>query len=213
MVAVPTLWATVGQVRRRRGVRVAEVETTSPPALQWAEDDPTILGLGNQVLLPLKEGPRELYDEALGQAIELSELKAAIDSMAQNKALGLDGLPVEFYSAFVTTLGPRLVDMYEAARSVGTVPLPSREALIVPLLKPRKPPAKVTSYQPLSMLSVDYKILTTRLLPHMHRLIHADQARFIPGRCTAINIRQLFSLLEDSTYNKTEAVIFAVNFE
>ncbi|KAJ1138039.1 hypothetical protein NDU88_004430 [Pleurodeles waltl] len=44
-------------------------------------------------------------------------------------------------------------------------------------------------------------------------LVHWDQAVFIPGWTTALNIHRLFLLLNSNTYDGNRAVIFAVDFE
>lgn len=47
----------------------------------------------------------------------------------------------------------------------------------------------------------------------MPSLVHADQAGFIPGRNTAINIRRLLAVMGSEGYDKREAAVFAVDIE
>ncbi|KAJ1122782.1 hypothetical protein NDU88_001266, partial [Pleurodeles waltl] len=99
----------------------------------------------------------------------------------------------------------------------GLLPETTREAIIVPLLKPGKDPTGMGAYRPLSMLNLDYKILSkalaTRLLPLMPSFIHPDQAGFIPGRNTAGNIRRLFSVMNGITSSTESPGILAVDIE
>ncbi|KAJ1188644.1 hypothetical protein NDU88_005403 [Pleurodeles waltl] len=49
----------------------------------------------------------------LGAAISLFEVQEAMHALAAGKSLGPDGLPSQFYKAYVTHLAPRLLTLYE----------------------------------------------------------------------------------------------------
>lgn len=123
--------------------------------------------------------------------------------MARNKTLGTDGLSIKFYLTYIDLLAPKLVQLYNAAKRIGKLPVSTRKAVIIPLLKIGKQAWDKTAYRPLSMLSLDYKILSnilaTRLLPHMTTLVHEDQSGCIPTRNTALNVRRLMRVLEADT--------------
>ena len=155
--------------------------------------------------------------EELGAEITIGEVRAALKVLARGKVPGTDGLPAEFFAAYRDLLAPKLVELYQYARETGFLPASSREALVIPLHKAGKPAHDPKAYRPLSMLNVDYKILSrilaTRLMPHMNKLIHKDQTGFIPRRNTAINIRRLIAIMESDYYNKSEALVMAVDIE
>lgn len=54
----------------------------------------------------------------------------------------------------------------------------------------KKDPSEISSYQPITLLNSDYKLLTKtlaiQLMSHIETLIHRDQAGFIPG-CAIFN--------------------------
>ena len=137
--------------------------------------------------------------------------------MIRRKTPGTDGLPVEFYATYINLLAPKLVALYGAAREARILPVSTREALVVPILKPGKDAKDPTAYRPLSMLNMDYKILSrilaTRLLPFMPKLIHPDQTGFIPGRSTAVNIRRLLMQMDSDNYNAETTAVLAVDIK
>ena len=155
--------------------------------------------------------------EELGADITLQEIQGAIASLAKGKVPGTDGLPAEFFATYSDLLAPKLVDLYKNAQELGRLPVSTREALVVPLHKPGRPESDHTAYRPLSMLNIDYKILSrilaTRLLPYMPRLIHRDQTGFIPSRNTAINIRRLLAIMDSRRWDGSGAVVMAIDLE
>lgn len=118
---------------------------------------------------------------------------------------------------FAPELVPRLVALYAEVWEGGILPGTTREAVVIPLLKPDKPPTECAAYQPLLILNFDFtilsRILASRLLPQMATLVHRDQAGFIPGRNTAQNIRRLFAILDWGVLEGREGAIFSIDIE
>lgn len=87
-----------------------------------------------------------------------------------------------------------------------------REALIISLLKPGKPPAPCDSYRPLPLINCDAKILAkviaNRLSLLMEKLVLPDQSRFIPRRSTTHNLCTLFSILHNVDPDLALAAVF-----
>ena len=136
----------------------------------------------------------------IGRPMTEPELRAALKHMARGKVAGIDGLPAEFYVTFSDLLLPRLVELYGSAWKNDGLPPSLTTALMVALPKKDRDRTDPASFQPLSMLSTDYKLLSgvlaARLLPHVSKIIHHDQSGFIPRRNTAANIRRLMSVME-----------------
>ena len=76
-----------------------------------------------------------------------------------------DGLSVQFYKEYTTLLAPRLQAMYEEVLEAGVLHPSLREALVVTIVKPNKPPQNCDSYQQLSMINVENKILARCIGP------------------------------------------------
>lgn len=138
------------------------------------------------------------HREYLSQPSAEEEFRAAINSLPNNKAPGLDGLPREFYKMYKDILIPHLAAMFEEAYENGVLPSSLREALLIALPKPDKDLRQCDSYRPLSLLNIDVKILAkiiaTRIQPFLTFLVRPDQAGFIPTRATSQNIRTIFTM-------------------
>lgn len=85
----------------------------------------------------LSPGHREYLD----QPFTVDDITAVIKSLPSGKAPGLDGLTTLFYKTYVDVLAPRLLDVYQESLDVGQLPQSMREAGIIALLKPEKPPS------------------------------------------------------------------------
>ena len=79
------------------------------------------------------------------------------------------------------------------------MPESMRSAVITLIHKKGKNPQQCGSYQPVSLINVDAKILAkilaTRLEAHLSSLIHPDQVGFIKNRSSADNVRRLLHLI------------------
>ena len=99
----------------------------------------------------------------------------------------------------------------------GRLPDSLYEAVIVVLPKPGRDPLEVGSYRPLSMLNIDYKILSkvlaNRLLPMMKTLVHTDQYGFIPRRATSANIHRLYNIMRLSHAGNPTPIAVLLDFE
>lgn len=152
------------------------------------------------------------HREQLMRPIEKDEIVAALKGMKTNGAPGIDGLTVGFYRTFIDQLLPHLQMLYDEICLTGEMPPSMREALIVAIPKPGKPPTECSSYRPLSLLTVDNKIfakiLANRLSPLMHILVAPEQAGFIPTRNITYNLRTVFGILQHINPDAKAAAIF-----
>ncbi|KAK3528702.1 hypothetical protein QTP70_009955 [Hemibagrus guttatus] len=87
-----------------------------------------------QFLSGLTQVPQEL-NEALEHQLTSQELEAALQEMANGKAPGIDGLPVEFYKAFWSILGEDLLSVINDSMARGTLPVSCRRAVLTLLPK------------------------------------------------------------------------------
>ncbi|KAJ1214722.1 hypothetical protein NDU88_002339 [Pleurodeles waltl] len=96
--------------------------------------------------------PRSLTEEergTLGGDIKISEIGTALVGLARGKIPGTDGLSILFYATYARTITPKLAKLYNKAHAIGRLLASMGEALIVPLLKPGKPPDDGGAYRPL----------------------------------------------------------------
>lgn len=83
--------------------------------------------------------------------LNTDEIALAIASLAPTKALGQDGLSLDFYAAYSEVLIPELLKLYNRIFESESL----RQALIIVLPKPGKNPQYLDSYRPISLLQVD----------------------------------------------------------
>ncbi|KAL6481307.1 hypothetical protein MHYP_G00093870 [Metynnis hypsauchen] len=129
--------------------------------------------------------------DSLETSFSLGELTEVLGKMNRRKVLGLDGLPVEFYSTFWDVLGPEIVEVAEDVHRQGRLTESMRSG-VLSLLYKKGDPKDLANWRPLTMLCVDLKIfakaLTERLKKTMSLLVHSDQTCGVPGRSATWNL-------------------------
>ena len=130
------------------------------------------------------------------------ECLAALKTMSNGKTPGSDGLSKEFYITFWPVLKDDFVDMVNTCFTDGMMPETLRQA-VISLLYKKDDPELLKNWRPISLLNVDYKIMTkvlvNRLKPHMSTIVHPDQCCSVPGRSSDDNatlLRDICDYLE-----------------
>ena len=124
--------------------------------------------------------------ESLGRDVRLEEIETSIGQMENNKSPGPDGLPKEFYATVSSFLSPILRSVYAAIFEQGRLTDTQKMSYITLLCKDDNHAENMKNYRPISLLNVDYKILSkllcNRLKPLLADTIHPDQTCTVPGR-------------------------------
>ena len=138
-----------------------------------------------QKLFTAKENNVTLQDEFLTQftarvsaesqailntLITLEELYQALLAMPPGKSPGQDGLTKAFYIRFWRLLGPDLLRVIQYAHTQGNLPETQRNAIISLLFKIGDP-ADLANWRAISLLNLDYKILTKTLANRLKRVL------------------------------------------
>ena len=128
----------------------------------------------------LSDSDRQL----LCSPLSLSEIKNIIRSMAENKTPGFDGFPVELYDNNWELIGNDLLGMYNTVLETGRLGDSQRKAIIT-LIPKNNSITSINNYRPISLLCVDYKILSKllaeRLKKVLHKVINSKQFCCVPG--------------------------------
>jgi exonuclease III len=138
---------------------------------------------------------RSLSEEqkcSLEGVIQLRELHTALKNMRNGKSPGADGLPKEFYIAFWDLLGEDFLCVVRSALEEGVLSESQRMGLITLLSKPGGH-LNPSNKRPISLLNVDYKIiskaLTDRLKLVLPDIIGPFQTCGVMGRSIHQNVK------------------------
>ena len=155
--------------------------------------------------------------ELLIKPITESEIRETITKLKNNKTPGTDGFSGEYYKIFVNELTPILCKLYNYVLTSGDPPNSWSEAILTVIHKEGKDPIQCTSYRPISLLCVDYKILTsimaTRIQKYIKKLIQPDQTGFILGRQGTNNIRRTLNLQAIAAGDKQASMLLSLDAE
>ena len=148
--------------------------------------------------------------------IKLEEVITAIRRTANNKSPGPDGLPGEFYRAFETMLAQPLKEAIIEAQRTNRLP-PSMLEGDITLIYKKKDPKDIRNYRPITLLNVDYKILTKILADKLkivcEATISAPQKGFVPGRQITDLTRQMYLLQDYVEAQNQEALLVMLDME
>ena len=122
-----------------------------------------------------------------------TEALNALKDFSANKTPGTDGLSVEFLNYFWSELKNSIVDSFNHAFHNGSLSISQRRGIITLIPKKNKDKTILENLRPISLLNVDYKILTKVLAKRLEKvlpnLINADQTGYVKGRYIGKNIR------------------------
>lgn len=131
------------------------------------------------------------FQTRLKAPITKPELFNAMSQMQEGKALGYDGVVLEFFKVFGEILGTDYHRMICSSISQGRFPEGVTRGLITLLFKARER-KQLGNWRPITLLTIAYKIyakaLLLRLQPILLEIINQDQSAFLPTRFILDNI-------------------------
>ena len=155
--------------------------------------------------------------ESLEKDLTLEELKDAPASFADKKSPGEDGFTKEFYQTFFDLIGKDLLNSYNDSFHKGSLSISQKRGTITLIPKGDVDLMDLKNWRPISLLNVDYKLLSKVLAKRMEqllpKLIHTDQTGFISGRYIGQKIRLLSDIMEFSDTKKFQEIFLYVDFE
>ena len=110
-------------------------------------------------------------------------------------------LPSEFYKAFWSELKEDMLEVFSESFEDSSLPQSCRRAVLT-LLPKKGDLQEIKNWRPVSLLCVDYKllskVLSNRLKKVMDQLIHRSQTYCVPGRSMIDNVSLIRDILEVS---------------
>ena len=135
----------------------------------------------------------------INKFISIKEAKRALEKMKNNRSPGSDGLPKEFYLELWDTIGEDLVETLNNNILSGSMTNTQKEA-IIKLLYKKGERRLLKNWRPVSLLNVDYKIMTAvvaqRLIPVLQTNISREQGCAIKGRYIYENLKLIKDIIE-----------------
>jgi exonuclease III len=125
-----------------------------------------------------------------------SELEKAIFEFKISKSPGEDGIPAEWYQHFWYLVKHKFHDLVNEILDSNTLSQSQYKGLISLIYKNGER-ENLKNWRPITLLNVDYKILTkclsNRLKPYLPKIIHPDQKGYVDGR----NINEANRFIQD----------------
>ena len=120
--------------------------------------------------------------------------------MPNNKSPGNDGLSKEFYEAFQEDIKDVFINSLKEAKIKGSLSISQRQAVIKLLEKKDRDKRFIKNWRPISLLSVDIKILSkalgAKLKPILPSIISSNQTAYIEKRCIGESGRLISDIIE-----------------
>ena len=161
----------------------------------------------NEILNKLPTSMENEQNEYLTKLINKNELKQAIFPMQNDKSPGIDGIPVEFYKTFYKTLENDLIQLYNNILFLEKNITNTMKQAIITLIPKKGDSNKLKYWRSISLLCIDYKILTkilaNRLKHVLPNIISKEQTCSIPNRTILNNVFQrgdIITLTKEKKY-------------
>ena len=155
--------------------------------------------------------------QTLGKDITQEEISISLKLFQNGKSPGSDGLPKEFYATFSDVLIPVLHRLYTVIYKTKTLTKSQKISYISLLCKDQNDAESMSNYRPISLLNVDYKILTKilskRLEKFLHLIIHPDQTCAVPERSIIDNCHLLRDIIDYSEIKGINGILLSLDQE
>ena len=173
-----------------------------------------VFGLGEE---NIPSRVTEMDNKNLCEPITKEELLKNLKDMRPNKTPGCDGLTREFYLCFFENLSDFIMSLYDEVLTNKELNPSARKGLITLLPKKSKNLRKLKSWRPLTLLSIDYKLLARiyaeRLKKVLPQIISPEQTGFMENRDICENLRRMLETIEYANKTKKDGLIISIDFE
>ena len=159
----------------------------------------------------------EFQKHQLDKPLTLAELSNALAAMKKGRSPGSNGFTADFFKHFWNYLGIFLFRTVEESIKSGTLPLSHRESIVTLIPKAGKPLNSPKDWRPISLLNVDFKIvssaITNRLKTVIQDIISPSQSAYISGRFIGENSRLVYDVIDELNRQNRSGLILAADFE
>ena len=172
---------------------------------------------GKPTTLDIKlEDEREIQADDMGPDLMECEITEAIQQMKKNKAVGVDGIPAEFWKALGNKATAEIVELCKSMYKEGKWPSDFTQVVMVPIPKKTKA-VECEDHRTISLIShaskIMLKILTKRIEARTKDFIGRNQFGFRKGCGTRDAVGVMRMLCERSLEHGNDIYICFVDFE
>lgn len=150
-------------------------------------------------------------------AITNEECERVLHLFKSNKSPGNDGIPIEFYREFWKDISKIIIDSYNYSYEKRLLSTSQRQAVISLINKPGKDRLHIENWRPISLLNVDYKImskcLSERIKKVITKLVHHSQFGFVKGRNINDALRTILDIVDETNINNRQGLLLALDFQ
>ena len=136
--------------------------------------------------------------------------------MKNNKTPGQDGIPVDFYKIFWSSLKELFFQMVLECFDTNMLHQSARKGILNLIPKPGKDSRFIKNLRPITLLNTDYKIIekaiANKMIPALEHIIHPDQRGFMKERRISVNIRKMLDIIHQAEKDDLEAVVLSLDF-
>jgi exonuclease III len=155
--------------------------------------------------------------EEITSEISEEELWKTIQTCADNKSPGTDGLNNNFYKAMWPYIKHHLLNSIKATLNTGNLSISQKQGIISLIPKADKDTSKLKNWRPITLLNQDYKYLAKCLANRCRKvlpdIVSPDQTGFIPGRLIGTNILKAQGILSHLREEQLEGIMMCIDFE
>ena len=153
---------------------------------------------------------------AQNEPITMEEIAKAVQSLANGKTCGCDGVPIDFYKVFWPKLKDTYFELIGEIYRVKRLPDSLRLGVINLIPQAQKNSNLLKNLRPITILGSDYKVLekiiANRIEPALETIISTDQRGFMKNRKITTNVRMIFELIKHCKDELIQAIILSLDF-
>ena len=112
--------------------------------------------------------------------VRIKEVRRGLSAIKRRTAPGEDGITPVLLRHLSTAAIAHLSSLFTSALTLGNFPSSWKQAKVIAIPKPRKPPTHPDSYRPISLLSAISKLLERLIARRLEQ--HAQQTNLIPNK-------------------------------